>query len=79
MLGFSSKKELIFFVPGNSGTVFTLPANQYISVEQLLKAQESLVEKNRDSVIYLEERRINPRQQRDIPTCTLFRVNRRMK
>lgn len=61
MIGYSPKKELIFFIPGKIGTVFTFPAKQPITIEMLLKTQESLVRENNNPVVYIEERRMKSR------------------
>ena len=63
MEGYLSDKDLIFFNPGNSGIVFIHPAKHYISVEQLLKAQECLVQKNNNPIFYIEDRRVKSRRQ----------------
>ena len=73
MEGYLPDKDLIFFNPGNSGIVFIHPAKRYISVEQLLKAQEFLVQKTTNPVIYIEDRRVEPRRQRDILTPSMSR------
>ena len=61
MEGYLPDRDLIFFNPGNSGTVFIHPAKCYITVEQLLKAQECLVRKTTNPVVYIEDRRRKPR------------------
>ncbi|RLC19940.1 MAG: hypothetical protein DRH93_14625 [Deltaproteobacteria bacterium] len=66
MKGYLPDRNLIFFNPGNKGVIFVLPAKQYISVEQLLKAQECLVERTTNPVIYIEDRRVKQRGPRDI-------------
>lgn len=63
MEGYLPNKNLIFFNPGNSGEIFVHPAKQYITVAQLLKAQEFLVQKTTSPVIYIEDRRTKPRQK----------------
>ncbi|MCP3871886.1 MAG: hypothetical protein GY699_01870 [Desulfobacteraceae bacterium] len=75
MLGYLPKKELIFFTPGKSGLVFARPANHYISIEQLLKVQERLVLKMKNSVVYIEDRR--EKQRQFIPTDFLSNIGRR--
>ncbi|MCD4675783.1 MAG: hypothetical protein K8S18_07260 [Desulfobacula sp.] len=66
MEGYLPKKNLIFFNPGKSGILLTHSAEHYITIEQLLKAQEFLVGNTSDSVIYIEDRRSNPRSQQGI-------------
>ncbi len=61
MLGYLSKKDLIFFIPGTSGNVFVVPAKRHITVHQLLKAQEFLIHEAQTPVIYIEERRVKSR------------------
>ena len=61
MKGYLPKKELIFFNPGKTGTVFSHPANQYITVTQLLKLQERFVVTTNNPVIYIEDRRLKSR------------------
>ncbi len=61
MSGYLPQKELIFFIPNKTGCVFILPAKQYITVEQLIHTQERLVKSNSHPVVYIEDRRINPR------------------
>ena len=61
MSGYLLKKELIFFNPGKSGVVFIHPANSYITMEHLLRAQDSLVKETAHPVIYIEDRRTRSR------------------
>ena len=63
MLGFSPEKKVIFFRPGRTGAVYSLPAKEYITMKTLLKIQESLVCETKHPVIYIEDRRIKPRRQ----------------
>ncbi|WP_300463867.1 hypothetical protein [Desulfobacula sp.] len=71
MKGYLPTKNLIFFNPGKSGMVLIHPANHYISVERLLKTQESLVQKTDHPVVYIEDRRGKPRQKREMLTGDL--------
>ena len=71
MEGYLPNKDLIFFNPGISGLLFIHPAKQYITVGQLLKAQECLVKETANPVIYIEDRRVKPRRQRDTLTDSL--------
>ena len=66
MEGYLPHKNLIFFNPGNPGVIFTHPAREYISVVQLLKAQECLVKKTLGPVIYIEDRRKKQRKPHEI-------------
>lgn len=61
MNGYLPQKDLIFFSPGEKGVVFTHAANHYISVNQLLHAQEYLVKETQKPVVYIEDRRQKPR------------------
>lgn len=61
MEGYLPKKELIFFNPGKTGIVFTHPANQFITVIQLLNLQEHFVVTTNNPVIYIEDRRLKSR------------------
>ena len=61
MDGYLPKKEVIFFNPGKTGSVFIHPANHYISVKELINVQEHFIKKTSDSVIYIEDRRLKPR------------------
>jgi len=63
MEGYLPDKDLIFFNPGNSGIVFTHPAKHYITVVQLLEIQEYLVQKTTNPIVYIEDRRVEPRRQ----------------
>lgn len=63
MIGFSPEKKVIFFRPGRTGAVYSLPAKQYVTMKLLLKIQESLVCETNNPVIYIEDRRANPREQ----------------
>ncbi|MDM8536254.1 hypothetical protein QUF70_05830 [Desulfobacterales bacterium HSG17] len=63
MVGYLPKKDLIFFIPGTSGNVFVTPAKRYITVQQLVKAQEFLIHEAKTPVIYIEDRRVKPRSQ----------------
>ena len=65
MCGYLPRKELIFFIPGKSGAVFTHPANHFISVEQLIRAQEWLVKETTHPVVYIEDRRNRSRRSQD--------------
>ena len=76
MEGYLPNKDLIFFNPGNSGIVFIHPAKHYITVEQLLKIQECLVQKTANPIVYIEDRRVKPRRQRDILTDSPSRGRR---
>ncbi len=71
MEGYLPDKDLIFFNPGNSGIIFIHPAKHYITVAQLLEVQECLVQKTINPVIYIENRRVKPRRQRDTFTDAL--------
>ncbi len=61
MDGYLPKKELIFFTPGQAGPVFTHPANRFITVKELINVQEHFVEKTSNAIIYIEDRRLEPR------------------
>lgn len=61
MEGYLPKKNLIFFIPGKAGIVFTHPANHYITVPELLNVQEHFVETTNTKVIYIEDRRLKSR------------------
>lgn len=66
MEGYLPHKNLVFFNPGNPGVIFTHPAREYISVKQLLRAQECLVKKTLSPVIYVEDRRGKTRRSCEI-------------
>ncbi len=76
MDGYLPNKNLIFYSPGTPGVIFSHPANHYISIEQLLDAQEYLVHEINRPVIYIEDRRGNPRHWHKIPTDFLSRAGR---
>lgn len=61
MNGYLPKKEIIFFNPGKTGTVFIHEANTFISVKQLIHTQEHLVQITKNPVIYIEDRRLKKR------------------
>ncbi|MBU1344280.1 MAG: hypothetical protein KKE44_08540 [Proteobacteria bacterium] len=61
MNGYLPNKNLVFFNPGIPGVVFTHAANYYITVEQLLRIQERLVQKTANPVIYIEDHRAKKR------------------
>jgi hypothetical protein len=63
MKAYLPEEKVIFFNPGIKGILFTLPSKHHISPEQLVKAQELLVHKTSNSVIYIEDRRTKPRTQ----------------
>ena len=73
MEGYLPNKDLIFFNPGNSGIVFIHPAKHYITVRQLLEVQECLVQRTTNPIVYIEDRRLKPRRQKDILTDSLHR------
>ncbi len=64
MLGYLPKKELIFFTPGSSGSIYTLPSKKYITIQQLLRTQEYLVNLCNNPVVYIEERRSKNRSKK---------------
>lgn len=66
MKGYLLNKNLIFFNPDISGIVFIHPAKQHITVEQLLSAQECLVQETHNPVIYIEDRRSKTRRHRNV-------------
>ncbi|MCP4551377.1 MAG: hypothetical protein GY834_04910 [Bacteroidetes bacterium] len=76
MDGYSLNKDLIFYNPGNSGAIFTYPANHHITVKQLLHSQEFLVHETNNTIVYIEDRRAKPRHLYDIPTDFLYKVGR---
>ena len=57
MNGYQLEKEIIFFNPGKTGIVFIHAANTFITVEDLIKAQEHFVQMTQSPVIYIEDRR----------------------
>ena len=61
MAVYNTKKDIIFYVPGNTGKVYSRPANHYISSEYLVKKQEKLIRKKGHPVIYVEDRRNSKR------------------
>ncbi|MDD9301511.1 MAG: hypothetical protein HUK40_03845 [Desulfobacter sp.] len=61
MEGYLPQKQIIFFNPGKPGIVFIHPANQFITVTQLLNVQEHFVETTSSPVIYIEDRRLKSR------------------
>jgi len=69
MCGYLPKNELIFFIPGKSGVVFTHPANHFISAEQLIRSQENLMEETAHPIVYVEERRKKSRRSQDVFLC----------
>ncbi len=73
MEGYLPNKDLIFFIPGNPGIVFIHPAKHYITVEQLLRTQECLVQKTTNPIVYIEDRRVKPRRQQVILTGSISR------
>ncbi|MEN8210950.1 MAG: hypothetical protein ABFR31_04475 [Thermodesulfobacteriota bacterium] len=73
MEGYLPSKDLIFFIPGNPGIVFTHPAKHYITVEQLLRTQECLVQKTTNPIVYIEDRRVKLRRQQIIITDSISR------
>lgn len=73
MEGYLPNKDLIFFNPGYSGAVYIHPAKYYITVEQLLDAQEYLVQETNSPVVYIEDRRVIYRRQEDTSTDSLSR------
>ncbi len=66
-------KDLIFFNLGYSGAVYIHPVKYYITVEQLLDAQEYLTQETTNPVIFIEDRRAIYRRQEDISIDSLSR------
>ena len=65
MEGYLPNRNLIFFSPGCSGAVFIHPAKCYLTLEQLIDAQEFLTQETKSSVVYIEDRRDDYRRQED--------------
>lgn len=61
MNGYLPQKAIIFFNPGKPGIVFTHTAKTFISVRQLLNLQEYFVKMTKQSVVYIEDRRLKER------------------
>jgi hypothetical protein len=56
------EKNLIFYVPGKSGAIFTYQAGFFINDEILNKAMEALAIEVGDPIKHIEERRLKPRE-----------------
>lgn len=74
MEGYLPKKNLVFFNPGNPGILFAHSAQCYITIAQLLNVQECLVQKTGSPVVYIEDRRVKPRQPRGVLSDVLSEV-----
>lgn len=75
MEGYLPNKDLIFFAPGYPGAVYIHPAKYYITMEQLLDAQEFLTQETNNPVVFIEDRRIIHRRQEDTSMDSLSRDN----
>jgi len=56
------EKNLIFYVPGKSGAVFTYQAGFFINDEILNNTMETLALEVDDPIKHIEERRLKPRE-----------------
>ena len=61
MDGYLSEKEILFFNPGKTGTVFGHAANTFITMRELINIQAHLVQMTKQPVIYIEDRRSEKR------------------
>ena len=64
MYGYLPRKIVVFFNPGKPGTLHVMPANHYITANQLLKKQEQLVRETSNPVVYVEDRRKKLRRKK---------------
>lgn len=76
MEGYLPNKDLIFFNPGHSGVVYIHPAKYYITLEQLIDAQECLTQETNSRVAFVENRRTIYRRQEDTSIYSSFRGKR---
>jgi hypothetical protein len=56
------EKNLIFYVPGKSGAIFTYKAGNFINDELLTNTMETLALEVDDPIQHIEERRLKPRE-----------------
>ncbi len=56
------EKNLIFYVPGQSGSIFTYKAGYLINDEILSNTMETLALEVDDPIQHIEERRLHPRE-----------------
>lgn len=56
------EKNLIFYVPGQNGAIFTYQAGYFINDEILNNTMETLALEVDDPIQYIEERRLKPRE-----------------
>jgi hypothetical protein len=56
------EKNLIFYVPGQSGAIFTYQAGFFINDEVLDNTMETLALEVDEPIQHIEERRLNPRE-----------------
>lgn len=56
------EKNLIFYVPGKSGAIFTYQAGFFINDEIYNNTMETLALEVDDPIQHIEERRLNPRE-----------------
>jgi hypothetical protein len=55
------EKNLVFYVPGQSGAIFTYQAGNLINDEILTNTMETLALEVDDPIQHVEERRLKPR------------------
>ncbi len=55
------EKDMIFYNPGEEGTIFTLIAKNYVTPEMIEKTKDYLESETENSIKYVEERRAKPR------------------
>lgn len=56
------EKNMIFYVPGQSGAIFTYQAGNLMTDEILNNTMESLAVDVESSIEHVEERRLKPRE-----------------
>lgn len=61
MNGYLPKRDLIFFNPGQPGIVFSHPAEHFITIPELIGAQEYFAQTTQKSIVYIEDRRLKVR------------------
>ncbi len=54
-------KDIVFYIPGETGTKFTFAAHQDINPAMLLQTQEFLVQEEETPVLYIQDRRSKKR------------------
>ena len=63
MNGYLPKKRTYSLNPGQPEVVFSHAANHFITMQELIGAQDHFAQITRESVVYIEDRRLKTREK----------------